>query len=279
METDLVLLYKDYFKDSQQHSLEAEKYFFSAVTKNLTFINRFFIIIPDDEQLPSWLDTAGITIVRYSDFIPDNTLYIDLLTVRLFLHNIAELSEHFIVATQDIFAVKSLSEADFFMDDKPMISFIPTHVQDPQNKAGKIYWQQNLYFYKKFINKDAKTTIKRVPQTFMPYTKTAIQTFWTEYSKEILASLKDGPNASNWTECALLYWALKNNYIIDNPEALAEGRFMCLDKWFGILNYDLEHNNKRKVVYLVGSASYAVESLVPNTKAMLSNILDKYIGL
>lgn len=53
METDLVLLYKDYFKDSQQHSLEAEKYFFSAVTKNLTFINRFFIIIPDDEQLPS----------------------------------------------------------------------------------------------------------------------------------------------------------------------------------------------------------------------------------
>ena len=139
METDLVLLYKDYFKGSQQHSLETEKYFFSAVTKNLTFINRFFIVMPDGEQLPSWLDTAGITIVRYSDFIPDNTLYIDLLTVRLFLHNIAELSEHFIVATQDIFAVKSLSEADFFMDDKPMISFIPTHVQDPQNKAGKIY--------------------------------------------------------------------------------------------------------------------------------------------
>ena len=54
---------------------------------------------------------------------------------------------------------------------------------------------------------------------------------------------------------------------------------MCLDEWFGILNYDLEHNSKRKVVYLAGSASYAVESLAPNTKAMLSNILDKYIGL
>lgn len=279
MKIDLVILYKDYFKNSQQHSLEAEKYFFRGITKNLTFINKVFIVMPDDEQLPSWLDTTDITVIRYSEFIPDNNLYINILTVRLFLHNITELSEHFIVTTQDIFAVRALSETDFFVDNKPIIAFIPTHVQDPKNEAGKIYWQQNLYFYKKFINKNAKTTLKRVPQTFIPYTKTAGQAFWSEYGEKILESLKDGPNANNWTECALLYWALKNNYILDKPEALAEGRFMCLDKWFGVLNYDLEHNNKRKVVYLAGSASYAVESLVPNTKAMLSNILDKYIGL
>lgn len=96
-----------------------------SVEKYAPWIHRIFIVT--DDQVPCWLDTNNpkIRIVDHREIMPAECLpCFNSVTIEHHLHNIPELSEHFIYANDDMFLTNSVTPETFFAKDGlPVIRF------------------------------------------------------------------------------------------------------------------------------------------------------------
>ena len=109
------------------------KYLFRSIDKYLPFVDRIVLIVAQPSQVPIWVNKNTVKIVYHQDFIPKEFLpTFNSCTIESFLYNIKDLTEKFIYLNDDMFAISSCTEQDFFTDDKPNIKFVTNEKYNPE---------------------------------------------------------------------------------------------------------------------------------------------------
>ncbi|MCM1034157.1 MAG: stealth family protein [Paludibacter sp.] len=97
-------------------------YLLRGIERNMPFVERVFLVVSGESQVPAWADTTRLRIVYHRDIIPAQYLpTFNSTTIELFLHCIPDLSEQFVYFNDDCFPVAPLCPTDLFADDKIVV--------------------------------------------------------------------------------------------------------------------------------------------------------------
>lgn len=100
------------------------RYLFRGIETHLPFVERVFLVVARESQVPEWVDRTAVSVVLHRDFIPGEYLPLfNASAIELFLHRIPGLGERFLYFNDDVFPVGDLSEADFFADGRAATGF------------------------------------------------------------------------------------------------------------------------------------------------------------
>ena len=93
------------------------RYWFRGVEKFAPWVNKVFFVTWG--HLPSWLNTEHpkLRIVKHTDYIPSE--YLPTFSSRpidMNFHRIEDLSEHFVYFNDDMFLLRPVQQADFFVN-------------------------------------------------------------------------------------------------------------------------------------------------------------------
>lgn len=120
------------------------KYSLRSVIKYAPWINRIYIVMNPPKKIPSWFNDRYkeiITIVDHNDIYPSDR-YLPTTnsnSIETVLHNIPELSEHFIYFNDDMFLGNYINYTDFFTKEgKAVIA------SDILNKTDMLYGKDKL---------------------------------------------------------------------------------------------------------------------------------------
>lgn len=105
-----------------------------GIERHLPFVDRVFLVVSRESQVPVWADRSRLQVVLHTDIIPEAYLpTFTSTTIELFLHKIPGLSERFLYFNDDMFPVRDAVEADFFPEGCPAMGF------------SRHLWAGNLY--------------------------------------------------------------------------------------------------------------------------------------
>ncbi len=105
-----------------------------GIERHLPFVDRVFLVVSRESQVPEWADRSRLQVVLHTDIIPEAYLpTFTSTTIELFLHKIPGLSERFLYFNDDMFPVRDAVEADFFPEGCPAMGF------------SRHLWAGNLY--------------------------------------------------------------------------------------------------------------------------------------
>ena len=105
-----------------------------GIERHLPFVDRVFLVVSRESQVPVWADRSRLQVVLHTDIIPAAYLpTFTSTTIELFLHKIPGLSERFLYFNDDMFPVRDAVEADFFPEGRPAMGF------------SRHLWAGNLY--------------------------------------------------------------------------------------------------------------------------------------
>ena len=105
---------------------DAFKYWFRGVDKNMPWIRYIHLICFDENHVPKWLDKNNpkLRIHYHKDFIPEEYLpTFSALTIEMFLYNIEDLSEVFIMSNDDFYILNKVNEDLFIKNNKPQAGY------------------------------------------------------------------------------------------------------------------------------------------------------------
>ena len=110
--------------ESRFRCFDTLKYAFRGISVNMPFIDRIVLIVSTESQVPEWVNRDNVRIVEHKDFIPAEYLpTFSSSAIESFLWRLDGLSERFIYGNDDFFALKQLSEDDFWDGDLPRLTF------------------------------------------------------------------------------------------------------------------------------------------------------------
>ena len=90
-------------------------YLFRGLERHLGFVERVFLVVARESQVPAWIDRSAVKVVLHREFIPERFLPLfNASSIELFLHRIPGLGERFLYFNDDCFPVRDMQEADFF---------------------------------------------------------------------------------------------------------------------------------------------------------------------
>lgn len=99
------------------------KYWFRGIEKNCPWVNNIFLVVQNERQVPKWLNInhPKLKIVFHEDFMPKDILPVfNVVPIQIYLSNIKELGEFFIVSDDDEFFLNPIKEDRFVRDNKPV---------------------------------------------------------------------------------------------------------------------------------------------------------------
>ena len=100
------------------------RYVFRGIAENMPFIDRVVLIVSTESQVPEWLNRDKVRIVTHEEFMPAEHLpTFSSSAIESDMWRIDGLSERFVYGNDDFFALKPLTEDDFFCDGKPRLTF------------------------------------------------------------------------------------------------------------------------------------------------------------
>lgn len=166
-------------------SMDNLVYVFRSIERNLKFINNVFLVVWEESQVPWWINRDTVKIITHKEFIPEKYLpTFNCNTIELFLHNIPELSEHFIYTNDDLFFLKNIEETDCFNNGKLGLSF-----NSVEKSVGASDMFLNFCYNSWFTLKGSKpkgiVSFKYPSHTIHPMQKSTLLKVW-ERHKEIL---------------------------------------------------------------------------------------------
>ena len=132
---------------------EELRYSLRSVAKNAPWIHKIFIVT--NGQVPSWLDPTNpkIKLINLNQIMPKEALpTFNSCAIEFCIHNIPELSEHFLLANDDCFINKPISPS-FFFDNKgrPIFRLKKVHITNKRLYVSQ--YARSLYNSFKLINK------------------------------------------------------------------------------------------------------------------------------
>ena len=98
-------------------------YFFRSIEKYCPWVNRVFLILQNENQIPIWLNINNpkLRIVYHDEYIPSELLpTFNSNVIEMFISNIPDLSDNYILCNDDTFFINNISENMFFVSNKPV---------------------------------------------------------------------------------------------------------------------------------------------------------------
>lgn len=174
-------------------------YSLRSIHRHLSWINQIYIVT--DNQVPKWLNThrTNLKLVNHTTIIPKQFLpTFNSNTIEFYIHKIPGLSEHFIYFNDDVFIAKKLPKSQFFTEDgrcyfpvspndwKKRDMLLEKYRTANKNDMGSIQYKFiSFNSYKSFYNKFRKDIPYTSAHSYMPLTKTLMNSMFKHFSSEI----------------------------------------------------------------------------------------------
>lgn len=98
------------------------QYVFRCIEQNCKFIDNVYLIVMQESQIPSWINTKNVNIVYHKDFIPEKHLPCFSSTlIETYMTNIKDISEYFLYANDDLFVINKTVRKDWFENGTPKV--------------------------------------------------------------------------------------------------------------------------------------------------------------
>lgn len=110
------------FGEERIRNWDFTQYWFRGVEKCCPWVNKIFFIIQNGHHIPEWLNTTNpkIRIVYHNEFIPKELLpTFNATTIGLYINQIKDLSDNYIMCDDDYFFLNPIDETKFFIKNKP----------------------------------------------------------------------------------------------------------------------------------------------------------------
>jgi hypothetical protein len=135
-------------------SFDELKYCLRSIQDSINFFNNIYIVVSDDQVLPSWLNTNFLTIVRHSEIFDnkDQLPNFNSCAIESYIYKIKGLSENFIYFNDDIFLMGKWNIDDMYEENKPFV-FIENYEINIDNPiySFEVLWKNS---YKLLENKN-----------------------------------------------------------------------------------------------------------------------------
>ena len=99
------------------------KYWFRGIEENCKWVNKVFLVVADESQIPEWLDTSysKLVIVYHKDYIPKDLLpTFNIMTIEDYFCKIKDLSNNYVYCNDDYFFLNPTTSNMFFVDNYPV---------------------------------------------------------------------------------------------------------------------------------------------------------------
>lgn len=91
---------------------------FKSIATNAPWINKIYLIVSSESQIPDWLNTCLVEVITHDQIIPKEYLpTFNSQCIEMFLKNIPGLSEHFIYGNDDCFFLNPSKPEDWFTEE------------------------------------------------------------------------------------------------------------------------------------------------------------------
>lgn len=111
---------KQAFGEERVRNWNFTHYWFRGVEQNCPWVNKVFFIVQNERHIPEWLDTTNpkLRIVYHDEFIPKELLpTFSGMTIGLFINQIEDLSDNYIMCDDDYFFLNLVPKEKFFIND------------------------------------------------------------------------------------------------------------------------------------------------------------------
>ena len=101
------------------------KYWFRGVEENCKWVNKVFLIVASESQIPEWLDRNNpkLRIVLHEEYIPEELLpTFNIMTIENYICRIEDLSDNYVYCNDDYFFLNPVPDTMFFIDKYPVYS-------------------------------------------------------------------------------------------------------------------------------------------------------------
>lgn len=117
------------------------KYWFRCVEKNCPWVNKVFLVVANESQVPNWINRKNpkLRIVFHDEYIPKELLpTFNPATIGIYFSNIKDLSDNYIACDDDYFFLNPTTPGMFFVDGYPVY-------KDTQKNIEKFgaYWLES----------------------------------------------------------------------------------------------------------------------------------------
>lgn len=98
------------------------QYVFRCIEQNCKFIDNVYLIVMQESQIPSWINTKNVNIVYHKDFIPEKHLpCFSSSMIETYMTNIKDISEYFLYTNDDLFVINKTVRKDWFENGTPKV--------------------------------------------------------------------------------------------------------------------------------------------------------------
>jgi len=99
------------------------KYWFRGIEKNCSWINKIFLVVQNENQVPEWLNRnhPKLRIVYHDEFIPNELLPVfNIVPILMYVSNIKDLGEFYLICDDDEFFLNPIKKDRFLKYGKPV---------------------------------------------------------------------------------------------------------------------------------------------------------------
>lgn len=186
------------------------RYFFRGVETNMPWIHNVYLVLQSESQIPSWLNAnhPKLKIVYHRDYIPKKFLpTCNSSVIEMFFYKIKGLTKHFIIANDDMVAIRPLEPTDFFRDGKVVVGPVERtefwrsdtdgifmkSIERCSELAGSFTKKHNRPYYRSY-------------HLFYPHIKSMHKACWTRYKRELLKALSHSRVRKKTNVCQTLFY-------------------------------------------------------------------------
>ena len=177
-----------------------------GIEKYMPFIERVFLVVSRESQVPVWVNRDTLKVVLHKEIIPAAFLpTFNSTTIELFLYRIPGLSERYLYFNDDIFPMMECAEEDFFPEGRPATGFARHHF------VGNDFRRQTRRSYA--IAREAiglpRTFVYLRPQhTCTPMLKSSCEALFAKAGSKLLRTITPVRNACNVNQYVFLDYTL-----------------------------------------------------------------------
>lgn len=179
------------FGEERTREWDIFKYWFRGIEANCPWVNKVFVVVQNERHIPKWLNTDNpkLRVVFHEDYIPREMLpNFNAMTISMYISNIKDLSENYIMCDDDYYFLNPVQESRFFKYGRPVHpNNIVNYGLYGTDGTDGVFFQtlnNNLKFEERF-NKKVKYGFYHLPETRL---KSLEQKILKDYAEEIRES-------------------------------------------------------------------------------------------
>lgn len=176
-------------------NMDELKYSLRSLNKFVPWINKIYLVVASQKQLPKWFKTTPkMKVIIHSDIISNSYLpTFNSHAIEANLHRIPGLSNIFIYINDDLFFGRPIEKHEIVTGRQGKIKIYPNHKRAPigvssviQSAHSSAWRNTNEWLNKKF----KKETRHRIHHTISVLNKKYIEDLWNEMKNELTETTK-----------------------------------------------------------------------------------------